>query len=219
MDYLVSTYIMNPIWLASYPRSGNTLVRTILFQCFNLQTGSVYSNDLGGNVGLENFVGHIEQNEDRSIDFPDGSLPIIKTHTYHKGNNPTIYVVRDGRAAAVSLWEFTNPKVSMTNIIEGRHKFGMWCDHIESWDPLSRPNTLLLKYEDILNNLDSILLQLSNFLDRDIINNQLPSRDTIAGNDGKWVRKKTDWRAVLSEADLTRFNEINQQSLEQFGYI
>ena len=210
---------MNPIWLASYPRSGNTFVRTILYHCFNLKTGSVYSNDLGGNIELENYVGHIEQSEDRSIAFPQGSLPIIKTHTFHKGNNPTIYVVRDGRAAAVSLWYFTNPKVSMTNIIEGKHKFGTWCDHIESWSPLSRPNTLLIKYEDILNNLDSVLFQLSTFLNQDIISNELPSRDTIAGNDGKWVRNKTDWRSTISEADLKRFNEINQSSLEQFGYI
>jgi hypothetical protein len=210
---------MNPIWLASYPRSGNTLVRTILYQCFNLKTGSVYSNDLGGNIDLENYVGHIEQSEDRSIAFPEGSLPIIKTHALHKGNNQTIYVVRDGRAAAVSLWEFTNPKVPMNNIIEGKHKFGSWFEHIESWSPLSRPNTLLLKYEDIINDLDVALLQLSVFLERDIISHQLPLRETIAGNDGKWVRKKTDWRSVLSEVDLKRFNEINQKSLEQFGYI
>tara|TARA_B100000795_G_scaffold81678_1_gene58884 strand:- start:1761 stop:2393 length:633 start_codon:yes stop_codon:yes gene_type:complete len=210
---------MNPIWLASYPRSGNTLVRTILFHCFNLKTGSVYSNDLGGNIGLENYVGHIEQNEDRSIDFPKGGLPIIKTHAYHKGCNSAIYVIRDGRAAAVSLWEFTNPKVSMTNIIEGRHKFGKWCDHLQSWDPISRPNTLLLKYEDILSDLDIVLLQLSDFLDREIINHHLPSRDTIAGSDGKWVRKITNWQSVISKKDLERFNEINKPLLEKFGYI
>ena len=210
---------MNPIWLASYPRSGNTLVRTILFQCFNLKTGSVYSNDLGGNGDLENYVGHIEQSEDRSIAFPVGAIPIIKTHAYHKGNNKTIYVLRDGRAAAVSLWAFTNPKVSMKNIIEGKHKFGLWCDHIKFWDPLLRPNTLLLKYEDILNNLDFVLLQLSIFLDRDITSHKLPSRDTIAGNDGKWVKKKTDWRSVLTEKDLKRFNEINKPFLDQFGYL
>jgi hypothetical protein len=210
---------MNPIWLTSYPRSGNTLVRTILFQCFNLKSGSVYSNDLGGNTSLENYIGHIEQSENRSIAFPEGSLPIIKTHAYHKGNNKAIYVIRDGRAAAASLWEFTSPKVPMNNIIEGRHKFGKWCDHIESWNPLSRPNTLLLKYEDILNNLDSVLLQLSIFLERDITSYQLPSRDKIAGSDGKWVRKKTDWRNVLSGRDLKRFNEINQSFLDQFEYL
>ena len=181
---------MSPIWLSSYPRSGNTLVRTILFHCFNLKTGSVYPNDLGGNSNLENYVGHIEQNQNRSITFSDGALPIIKTHEFHKGENKTIYIVRDGRAASASFWEFTNPKVPMSNIIEGKHKFGKWCDHLESWNPLERPNTLLLKYEDILENLDSILIKLRDFLDRDIVSFNLPSRNSIAGSDGKWVRKK-----------------------------
>ena len=209
---------MKPIWLASYPRSGNTLVRTILFHCFNLKTGSVYSADFDGNESLEKCIGHIEQNEDRSISFPDGNLPIIKTHALHNGDNFSIYVVRDGRAAAASLWEFTNPKVPMENIIEGRHKFGRWCDHLDFWKPLSRPNTLLLRYEDILDELDTSLLKLSNFLEREIITNDLPSRDQIAENDGKWVRKKTDWKEVLTDKDLVRFNEINSQCLDKYGY-
>jgi hypothetical protein len=209
---------MKPIWLTSYPRSGNTLVRTILYQCLNLKTGSVYSNDLGGNISLENYVGHIEQAKDRSITFPEKNLPIIKTHGYHSGDNFSIYVIRDGRAAAVSLWEFTNPKVPMIDIIEGNHKFGRWCDHINSWSPLSRPNTLLLKYEDILEDLSGTLLILSNFLDCEITNNNLPSREIIADNDGKWVRNKTDWRKILYGSDLERFLEINNSYLEQFGY-
>ena len=209
---------MKPIWLASYPRSGNTLVRTILFHCFNLKTGSVYSADFGGNESLEKYIGHIEQNEDRSIPFPDGNLPIIKTHALHNGDNFSIYVVRDGRAAAASLWEFTNPKVPMENIIEGKHQFGKWCDHLDFWKPLSRPNTLLLRYEDILDDLDASLLKLSNFLEREILTTELPSRDLIAQNDGKWVRKKTDWKEVLTDKDLVRFNEINNQYLDQYGY-
>ena len=208
---------MEPIWLASYPRSGNTLVRTILFHCFNLKSGSVYVSDFNGNERLENYVGHIEQNPDSSTTFPLGSLPIIKTHGLHEGDNLAIYV-RDGRAAAVSFWEFNNPKISMQSIIEGRYRVGKWCDHVDFWMPLYRPNTLLLRYEDILNDLDKTLLRLSNFLGREILSNVLPSRDEIASNDGKWVRKKTNWRDFLTGKDLSRFNEINAKHLEMFGY-
>ena len=209
---------MKPIWLASYPRSGNTLVRTILFHCFNLKTGSVYSEDFGGNKKLEEYVGHIEQNTDRSISFPDGNLPIVKTHASHRGDNSTIYVVRDGRAVMASFWQFTNPKVPMKNIIEGKHKFGKWSDHLDFWKPLSRPNTLLLRYEDILGDFESSLNNISDFLGREIVSNNLPSRDKIAENDGKWVRKKTDCREVLTDEDLVRFNELNIKYLNQFGY-
>ena len=210
---------MQPIWLSSYPRSGNTFVRTILYQCFNIKSGSAYKNDLGGNLILENYVGHIEQNKDRSITFPEGVLPIIKTHGPAKNNFSTIYVIRDGRAAAVSLWEYYNQKTSLLDVIEGNHKFGIWSRHVESWDPLSRPNTLLIKYEDIILNLDLVLIQISDFLDQEIINNKLPSRDSIANNDGKWVRKKTNWKLKLLGRNLDRFNEIDKKSLEKFGYL
>ena len=63
-----------------------------------------------------------------------------------------------------------------------------------------------------------LYLSLSNFLDLEIINNLLPLRETIANNDGKWVRKKTDWRKALFGNDLERFIEINNPCLEQFGY-
>jgi hypothetical protein len=209
---------MQPIFLASYPRSGNTLVRTILYQCFNLKSGSIYRNDLGGNSELERYVGHIEMASDGRISYPEGGLPLLKTHSYHKGNNLTIYVLRDGRAATASLWSFTDPKVPMRDIIEGNNRFGKWCDHLNFWKPHIRPNTLFLRYEDILDDLNSSLIKLSNFLGREIISFDLPSREEISDDDGKFVRKKTDWKDVLYDKDLDRFNEINDQCLKQFGY-
>ena len=53
---------MKVTWLASYPRSGNTYLRTILFNCFGIKTASIYPNDLGGNKTLENFVNSKEYN-------------------------------------------------------------------------------------------------------------------------------------------------------------
>ena len=208
---------MSPIFLTSYPLSTNTFLRTVLYQCFNLKSGSVYGNEFYGNKKLENYIGHIEHNEDSSITFPEGQFPIIKTHGENIPNSPTIYVLRDGRAATVSLWEFYGRETSISDIIEGNYRFGKWSDHINSWDPISRPNTLLLKYEDILTNLDSVLLKLSVFLNQDVINHKLPPRETIA--DGRWVRKKTNWESELSGENLDRFNELNKTLLKQFGYL
>ena len=210
---------VSPLFVSSYPRSGNTFLRTVLFQCFNLKSGSVHVNDLGGNIKLENYVGHIEQNEDRSITFPEGQFSIIKTHGENIPNAPTIYVLRDGRAITVSLWEYYRREYSISDIIEGNISFGKWSDHINSWDPLSRQNTLLLKYEDILTNLDSVLLKLGVFLNQNVLNHKLPPRETIADDDGRWVRKKTNWKSELSGENLDRFNELNKPLLKQFGYL
>ena len=51
------------IWLASWPRSGNTFLRTILWNCFAMKSGSVYPNDLGGDRNLTRVIGHVEHDE------------------------------------------------------------------------------------------------------------------------------------------------------------
>ena len=117
-----------------------------MFNCFGIKTASIYPNDLGGNKTLENFVGHIEHNQNKTITFQKGSIPIIKTHKLNQDENRSIYIIRDGRAASVSLWNFYGKKIPIKDIILGNHPFGTWKDHLISWNPLKRPNTLLIKY-------------------------------------------------------------------------
>ena len=209
---------MKITWLASYPRSGNTYLRTILFNCFGIKTASIYPNDLGGNKTLENFVGHIEHNQNKTITFQKGSIPIIKTHKLNQDENRSIYIIRDGRAASVSLWNFYGKKISIKDIILGNHRFGTWKDHLISWNPLKRPNTLLIKYEDILCNFEYVLNSIETFLEIKVLSKKLPSRDTVALFDGRWVRSKTDWKEKISSEELNLFNKINYPFLKEFGY-
>ena len=51
-----ATAVRHVVWLASYPRSGNTFLRTILWHCFGLRSASVYPKDLGGNRALEAVI-------------------------------------------------------------------------------------------------------------------------------------------------------------------
>ena len=209
---------MKITWLASYPRSGNTYLRTILFNCFGIKTASIYPNDLGGNKTLENFVGHIEHNQNKTITFQKGSIPIIKTHKLNQDENRSIYIIRDGRAASVSLWNFYGKKIPIKDIILGNHRFGTWKDHLISWNPLKRPNTLLIKYEDILCNFEYVLNSIETFLEIKVLSKKLPSRDTVALFDGRWVRSKTDWKEKISSEELNLFNKINYTFLKEFGY-
>ena len=209
---------MKITWLASYPRSGNTYLRTILFNCFGIKTASIYPNDLGGNKTLENFVGHIEHNQNKTITFQKNSIPIIKTHKLNQDENRSIYIIRDGRAASVSLWNFYGKKIPIKDIILGNHPFGTWKDHLISWNPLKRPNTLLIKYEDILCNFEYVLNSIETFLEIKVLSKKLPSRDTFAAFDGRWVRSKTDWKEKISGEELNLFNKINYPILEEFGY-
>ena len=209
---------MQITWLASYPRSGNTFLRSILFNCFGIKSASVYPKDLGGNKSLENFVGHIEHNEDHTISFPENSIPLIKTHELNKDDNKSIYVIRDGRATCVSFWNYYAKQISMKDIILGNHKFGKWSDHVTSWNPSKRDNTLLIKYEDMISEFDIVLGSIRTFLDKEIISKKMPTRETVAKSDGKWVRSKTDWREEISSEEYKLFNELNYSVLKEYGY-
>jgi hypothetical protein len=145
------------IWLASYPRSGNSLLRTILWQCFGLRSFSIYPNDLGGNKELEDYVGHIEHDPDGLVRFPSNAIPLMKTHDHPTHSHPAIYVVRDGRAASVSLRQFLGERQPLKAVIAGQHRFGTWSDHLTAWRPSIRANTLLVKYEDMTSNLPHVL--------------------------------------------------------------
>lgn len=207
------------IWLASYPRSGNTFLRTILWHCFQLRSASIYPNDLGGNQSLETYTGHIEHGPQMHVQLQENGVPLVKTHDAPKNNNAAIYVIRDGRAACVSLWEFYKRNIPLEDVIEGNHMFGTWSNHVQSWDPWIRPNTLLLQYEELRVNLPKSLNTISQFLNKAIISETIPPRDTIAGLDGRWVRKKTNWKSELSGKNLKRFMKINKSILKKSGYL
>jgi hypothetical protein len=207
------------IWLASFPRSGNTFLRTILNQCFGQKSASLYPNDLDGNTSLENYVGHIEPHTDGMIYYPAGNLPFMKTHAKHDDSNPAIYVVRDGREACVSMYHFYHREISLDAIIAGKSIFGFgtWSAHLEAWQPWGRPNTLLLKYEDMVSNLEETLQAVSLFLGKEIVAHQIPDRESIAGVDGRHVRKKIADRH-FPEQYLELFNQVNGRMMEKMGY-
>ncbi|MBF0281912.1 MAG: sulfotransferase domain-containing protein [Zetaproteobacteria bacterium] len=206
------------IWIASYPRSGNTYLRTILRHVFGLRSASIYPNDLAGNKALEAYVGHVEYNSMMQKRIHNEPL-LIKTHEYARDNRPAIYIIRDGRAACVSLWKFYDCTKSMESVVEGFYRFGTWGNHVKSWGPWARPNTLLLKYEDLRDDLPMCLEMLSQFLKIEVVSTVIPDRDIIAAADGKWVKKETDWRAELNGENLRKFMEINGEILNKAGYL
>ena len=107
----------------------------------------------------------------------------------------------------------------MEMIIEGKLQFGVWADHVRAWKPYERPNTLLLKYEDMRRDLPATLQAISKFLDKEIVKDTIPPRNTIASVDGRWVRPKSNWREEISDEMLAKFNSLNKDMLEKMKYL
>ena len=201
------------IWLASYPRSGNTYLRSILHTCFGLPSTSIYRRDLGGNSALERYAGHF----DADATHPDlsGDKPLlVKTHGHPPDDAPAIYIVRDGRAASVSLWEFKHRRLPLPEIIVNR----AWSDQVAAWQPWARPDTLVLRYEEMTGDLRVVLRRLGEFLDMPQLASVPPTRAEMAAVDGRWVREYSDWRPKVSQRDLRLFGAINGEMMRRLGY-
>lgn len=164
------------IWLASYPRSGNTFFRILLNQVYDLKTYSLYDDDLfTKSENLHQFSKVIGYNQLPSwSEMASSTQPfIIKTHYLPFDEHPAIYLVRDGRDVLVSYahyilsfsdsrsgWKTKAHKllsligfnqynrVLKNLIINGPN--GGWSQHVDQWN--QRSNTVTLKFEDLVKN-------------------------------------------------------------------
>lgn len=134
-------------WLASFPRSGNTFFRNILYYVY----------------GLESSTWHKES--DYPVDEDYSEFPFVKTHLLPDDLEPSdqgipaIYLVRDGRDAMVSIAhhrsDIVNPgsdfEMNLREAIvaaEGSF-FGGWSENVLKW--LERAD-LIIRFEDLVKN-------------------------------------------------------------------
>ncbi len=182
---------MPVIWLASFPKSGNTWMRFLLAR---LLFGPVASS-----AELESLVPDIHA--------PMAGIPaapcrlhhghlLLKTHwafnvAESRGRQPAgaIYLVRDPRDVLVSLiryFEATAPamrdRLLATFIETGgsmpeflRLGFGTWCQHVEGWlaEAPRRIPVHLVRYEDMLARPLTELRRLAEALGRTVGDSEL----------------------------------------------
>lgn len=210
------------IFIASYPRSGNTYLRTILYHCFGLRSASVYQDELENNNLLKANVGHIEP-KNNIIDFGNQTIRLIKTHEMNlkylslSNDIKAFYIIRDARAVCNSLYNFYNKKTPLEQIILGNTRFGKWSDHVQSWGKENSGNILVITYESLLYSLNPSLKIISNFLNVKLLNTKIPNRAEIA--DGKYIRKSSNWKVNMPQESIKLCNEINKEMLKYYGYM
>lgn len=96
------------IWLASYPRSGNTFLRLLLNRLYGFTTTTGYDdNDPVAQMVGPAFLGYEPRNHTLAQLTEQPEMTFVKTHRQpHRveyGDQPALYVVRDGRDAIVSF--------------------------------------------------------------------------------------------------------------------
>jgi len=212
----------NTVWLASYPRSGNTYLRAVLWSCFRLQSGSVYPYDLLDKKGVAGHVGHYE-GASRGLFSPDFlRLPLVKTHEWPTDDRKAIYILRDGVAACLSLCEYlraTGYDVNLDDIIAGRHHFGSWSGHVLAWNPAARPDTLFLRFEQLTGDLPGTLGRLSEFLGMEPVSTAPPQLLEGPGGGPQWLSPNRTPKRGLTAAQAEAFDALHGETVARFGYI
>ncbi len=94
------------VWVASFPRSGNTFFRVLLHHLYGLDNYSIYPTQRAAELGLVEPLSHKEM--PGSIEEMK-AMPqtfFVKTHELPPDDEPAIYMVRDGRDALVSYTHY-----------------------------------------------------------------------------------------------------------------
>jgi len=181
------------IWLASYPKSGNTFVRSMLSSYFYSKDGS-YDFNLIKNIkqfphgGLFQKLGIDIKNQDEVIknyirvqdiiNKDSNSIKFFKTHSFFfelftNLNNTlgVIYIVRDPRNVIISFSNFMNMSMekSLKFMTKGKGDglswIENWSKNYNSWKVFKEyQKYLLIKYEDLIQAPDKIFLEILEFI-------------------------------------------------------
>lgn len=132
------------IWLASFPRSGNTFFRNILFEVYGIESSTFHQ-------------------EDYPLDPDYDQFKVVKTHLLPHQLVPSdpsiksVYLVRDGRDCMVSLAHQRSDIIApgsdfLENMEAAVHAaggsfFGGWGENVSQW--MERAD-IIIRYEDLI---------------------------------------------------------------------
>lgn len=220
------------ITLASFPRSGNTFFRNLMYRLYGL-TSSTYR--------LEN---------DRVLEEDWFTFPIVKTHLLpshlpqQMEGATVVYLVRDGRDSLVSLAhhrkDITAPGTDFyNNLLEatlaiGGDVFGAWSVNVAAWLPQAQ---IVVKYENLILDPLQQTERLRAFVDLPApAKERIPTfeelkfgqpiygsgkdKTHIEGFSKKFFRKgkKGSWREEMPEDIHRLFWDLHRDAMLELGY-
>ena len=222
------------VWLASYPRSGNTFMRIALHSFLKCDTYSIYNDmkDIGANKQLSSVVGHhILKEGDLERMAAEDEYYFVKTHHLPEdllANSKIIYLVRDGREASLSLSRFSskfeNDPLSFSDVVAGKHEFGAWHEHIDRWASVGseRPeNFFTVKFEDLIGSPVEHVNKVFSFLGLEAKEGVIPNFKQLTSVSSKFFASgKTDsWRSSITRSEHCFFWSRSHKQMIKLGYL
>lgn len=236
------------IFLASYPRSGSTWLRVMLAELLYKESGESLKdiNYYIPVIDLKPFKNSVIKSDLHVIKTED----ILKATSNFFNNKKIIYLVRDPRDVVISWFRFQKAKGYKQNFeqffldwLMGRIWPTSWMLHVNSWTGAGieeyKIDTLVIKYEDLLQNPEDELVRMMKFIGRNISRDDLASAIKNASVDnmkkkeakGLWssaqsknmqfIGAATDkqWVDKLSPSQHKLLLDYAEQEMQRFNYI
>ncbi|HEV2176118.1 MAG TPA: sulfotransferase domain-containing protein [Terriglobia bacterium] len=230
-------------FIASYPRSGSTWLRFLLYE--------ILTGDSSGFNDVNRVLADMGRQSNAPALLPESGR-LLKTHeVYRPQYEKAIYLVRDARDVAISeyayetsLERFSGDFDSFVAAFSRGHvnPYGAWHDHVDSWlgSPLAaNGNLLLIRFEEMRRDAERTLAQVVEFLGVEatpevireaIANNNVQRMQAkedrapqIGGNSknrDRFIRNGSvgDWREKLTEVQARLIEGCARDTLARMGY-
>jgi hypothetical protein len=233
------------VFLASYPRSGNTWLRFMLFEAL---TGAPAEFQ-----DVRRAIPHVNPYRDTRALLANGARLFLTHEQYgrHYRHAAAVYLVRDVRDVVISEYGRRQMTLSyakdfdhfLEDFLGGRiHRFGSWTDHVAGWThrgaAIGDGSLLVVRYEDLkadpARELSGVLQFLGEHRSPSVI------REAVDNNNLQAMREKEDrvwlpeatpgfrfvnkgmsgsWREQLNPRQIFRIEEVSGRFLERLGYV
>ena len=222
------------IWIASYPRSGNTLTTQVFKQVFNKVCYEKYNN-------FYNYINPIDSDNknfskiglevysEKWVEFykkayHSEKLYLIKTHHPPEDNCPCIYVLRNGIKAIESHFHYIE-KIDKIDcewnklIVGGFFPYLTWGRHLDVWSPNIRPNTIIVQFEMLAKGDQSTIENISKFTNLPILSKWENVFDEHKKNNPNFFRRGPhEYESELPESMVNLFSMINGDWMRFFNF-
>jgi sulfotransferase len=194
--HLEASPSLKTLFIASYPKSGTTWMQAIIFHL--LSAGQIPLQHISLFSPFYELNATWNEHDDRICTKYSDNHELLRWRVFNthllpimlpKGDSVQyIYVYRNGRDVAISFFHHLSNQVSdgvavddvkqfLTDWSKGTLPFGSWIQHLRCWmtkiDDLVISNILLVRYEDLKNDLLSSIARISKFLNHSVTDTRL----------------------------------------------
>jgi sulfotransferase len=194
--HLEESNSLKTLFIASYPKSGTTWMQAIIFHL--LSSGQIPLQHISLFSPFYELNATWNEHDDRICTKYSNNHELLGWRVFNthllpsmlpKGDSVQyIYVYRNGRDVAISFFHHLSNQVSdgvavedikqfLTDWSNGKLPFGSWIQHLRCWmtkiDDLLISNILLVRYEDLKNDLHLSITRISKFLNHSVTDTRL----------------------------------------------